>query len=148
MTTAQDLIAVHPFLAGMPDRYLERLSHWSHRSMFHAGSRIMREGDKADRFWLIRSGEIRLDAAVPDAEPILIDTLGAGTVLGWSWMFPPYRWRYGATATVDTLTIEFDGSGVRRVCEDDPRIGYELTRRFAGVLVERLQATRTRLHPA
>ena len=145
MITAQDLLAAHPFLEGLtPDR-LERLSSFAHRSQFHAGARVFSEGGRADRFWLIRDGHVTLDAHVPGRGEVVIETLGPGTVLGWSWLFPPYRWHFGATAVEPTLTVELDGAGVRRLCDADPVMGYELTRRFIEVVVERLQATRIRL---
>jgi CRP-like cAMP-binding protein len=68
-----------------------------------------------------------------------------GTVVGWSWLFPPYRWNFSAVAAEATLAIQLDGPGIRRLCAEDPAIGYELTRRFMAVVVERLQATRGRL---
>jgi CRP/FNR family cyclic AMP-dependent transcriptional regulator len=145
ITTTYDLLAGHPFLAGMDADQLTRLAVWGHRSVFHAGARVFDEGGHADRFWLIRDGHVSLDTHLPGHGDVVVDTLGPGTVLGWSWLFPPYRWHYGATAIEPTLTVVLDGHGVRRLCEEDPAIGYELHRRFMTVVVNRLQATRVRL---
>jgi CRP-like cAMP-binding protein len=145
LTTAQDLLAAHPFLAGLAEERLARLATWAHRAPFHPGTRVFSEGGHADRFWLIRDGKVRLDALVPGRGEVEIDTLGPDTVLGWSWLFPPYRWHFGAVAVEPTLTVELDGAGVRRLCDSDPALGHDLTRRFMGVVVERLQATRARL---
>jgi CRP/FNR family transcriptional regulator, cyclic AMP receptor protein len=143
--TAYDLLAAHPFLAGMTPAQLERLSPWAHRSLLHEGKRIFSEGGRAERFWLIRDGRVALDAQSPDGETVVLEELGPGSVLGWSWLFPPYRWHLGATAVEQTLAVELDGAGVRRVCDEDPVIGSELYRRFIEVVVDRLQATRQRL---
>jgi CRP/FNR family transcriptional regulator, cyclic AMP receptor protein len=145
MITAQDLLAAHPFLEGLSPEQLMHLSAWAHRSQFHAGARIFSEGGQADRFWLIRDGHVTLDAHVPGRGEMVIETLGPGSVLGWSWLFPPYRWHFGATAVEPTLTVELDGPGIRRLCESDPALGFELTKRFIQVVVDRLQATRVRL---
>jgi CRP/FNR family cyclic AMP-dependent transcriptional regulator len=145
MITAQDLLAAHPFLDGLTPDQLERLASFAHRSQFHPGVRVFSEGGRADRFWLIRDGHVTLDAHVPGRGEVVIETLGPGTVLGWSSLFPPYRWHFGATAIEPTLTVELDGAGMRRMCDMDPVLGYELTRRFIEVVVERLQATRVRL---
>ncbi|HET8661644.1 MAG TPA: cyclic nucleotide-binding domain-containing protein [Micromonosporaceae bacterium] len=145
MITAQDLLAEHPFLAGLTDRQLARLSMWAHRAPLHAGRHIFEEGGRADRFWLIRSGLVELHAVVPGRGPVPVETLGSGSVLGWSWMFPPYRWHFGATAVEPTLTVELEGAGVRRICTEDPVLGLDLTRRFMAVVVDRLQNTRLRL---
>ncbi len=146
MTTASDLLAAHPFLAGMREDHLVRISYWSRRTVFHPGTRVFNEGSRADRFWLIREGEVRLDTRLPDDDgEVVVETLGAGTVLGWSWMFPPYRWRFGASALSSVLAMEFDAAGIRRLCDSEPTLGYDLTRRFTAVVINRLQATRMRL---
>jgi CRP-like cAMP-binding protein len=145
ITTTYDLLVAHPFLAGLTDEQLDQLSRWGARSLFHPGARIFSEGGKADRFWLIRDGQVALDLPVPGHGDVPIEELGPGAVLGWSWLFPPYRWHLGATALSQTLTVAFDAAGVRRLCAEDPRIGSELYRRFIEVVVDRLQATRIRL---
>lgn len=145
ITTTYDLLAAHPFLAGMDPRHLRRLSSWSRRAMFQTGTRVFSEGSQADRFWLIREGRVALEAHLPGQGDVVIETLGPGTVLGWSWFITPYRWHFGATALEPTLTVELDGKGVRQLCDEDPAIGYALTSRIVEVVVDRLQATRTRL---
>jgi CRP/FNR family transcriptional regulator, cyclic AMP receptor protein len=145
METAYDLLAAQPFLAGLTDDQLERLSYWSSRSMFHAGNRIFAEGGHADRFWLIQRGRVNLDTPVTGQGEVVVETLGPGAVLGWSWLFPPHRWHFGAVALENTFTVSFDAKGIRSLCERDPVLGYELSRRFIEVVVQRLQATRIRL---
>jgi len=145
MTTAYDLLVAHPFLAGLTDWQLQRLATCAQRSFFHAGNRVFREGDPADRFWLIQEGHVRLDTHLPGRGDVVVDTLGPGVVLGWSWLFPPYRWHFGAVAVETTLTVELDGPGIRQTCEQNPDLGYELARRFMQVVVQRLQSTRRQL---
>jgi len=145
MITTQDLLASHPFLEDLPEPWLERLSYQGKRAVHHIGSRLFHEGSRADRFWLIRDGRVALEFNVPGRGDIVIEQLGPGSVVGWSWMFPPYRWHFGAVAAEQTLSVELDGTGVRRLCDDDPALGYELTRRFSAVLIDRLQAARMRL---
>jgi CRP/FNR family transcriptional regulator, cyclic AMP receptor protein len=145
METAYDLLAAQPFLAGLSDDQLDRLARWSKRAVFHGGKRIFREGAPADRFWLIQRGRVNLDIHMPGKGDVVIETIGAGAVLGWSWLFPPYQWHFGGVALETTLSIELDGPGVRQLCARDPLLGYELSTRFMQVMLERLQATRLRL---
>jgi CRP/FNR family transcriptional regulator, cyclic AMP receptor protein len=145
LTTVHDLLAAHPFLSGLTEERLAKLSTWARRSPFHAGARVFLEGTHADRFWLIRDGRVRLAARMPGRGDVEIEILGPDAVLGWSWLFAPYRWHFGAVAVEPTLTVELDGAGVRRLCDDDPVLGYDLYQRFMRVVVERLQATRARL---
>lgn len=145
MITTYDLLVAHPFLAGLPQRHLERLSRWAYRAPFRAGVRIFEENGKADRFWLIRDGYVNLDIRVPGRGDVIMETLGPGAVLGWSWLFPPYRWQFGATAVDTVLSIAIDGPRTRALCDAQPDFGYELTKRFMAVVVDRMQATRMRL---
>ena len=145
MITAYDLLAAHPFLAGVPSRYLERLAHYSHRAPLHADVRIFSEGGRADAFYLLRDGAVNLVTHLPGRGEVVVETIGPGQVLGWSWLFPPYRWHFTAITAEPVLAIAFDGPGVRALCEAEPALGYDLTKRFIGVVVERMQATRMRM---
>jgi CRP/FNR family transcriptional regulator, cyclic AMP receptor protein len=145
MEAAHDMLAGQPFLVGLPDRHLARLSQLASRSVFHPGNRVFSEGGRADRFWLITAGGVNLDTHVPGRGDVVVETIGPGSVLGWSWLFPPYRWHFGAVAIETTFALCLDGAGVRRLCEQDHELGYELASRFIEVVVERLQATRMRL---
>ena len=145
MDTAYDLLTQQPFLAGLSASQLDRLSYWSRRTVFHTGARLFEEGHRADRFWLLREGHVTLDTDVPGRGLVIVETLGPQSVLGWSWLFPPYRWHFSASAVETTLAVELDGPGVRELCERDHDLGYELMRRFLTLVVDRMQATRMRL---
>lgn len=144
MTTV-DLLAAHPFLAGMPDGWLEQLSRYSTTVQWPAGARLFSEGGPADGFWLIQAGWVALDFYVPGRGDVVVETIGPRAVLGWSWLFPPHRWQFGATVKEQTEAIELDGRAVLQLCDSQPDLGYDLCRRFMGVLLDRLQATRVRL---
>ena len=116
-----------------------------HEQHAEAGEWLCREGDPADRFYLIQSGVVALEIVVPGRDAILIETLHDGDLLGWSWLFEPHRWQFDARALAPCDLIVFDGACVRERCEADPALGYAFMQRFAAVMVERLQATRLQL---
>jgi CRP/FNR family transcriptional regulator, cyclic AMP receptor protein len=143
--TTLELMRRHPFLAGLTTRQLERLSYWGHGAILHGGTKLFEQGSRADRFWLIVEGAVQLTTAVPGRDDVVVDALGPQSVLGWSWLFAPYRWNFTATTTELTHALVFDGPGIREVCDSDPVLGLELHRRFIHVVFERLQQTRQRL---
>jgi CRP/FNR family transcriptional regulator, cyclic AMP receptor protein len=145
VSASYDLLRAQPFFDGLDDWQLERLAMHAQRSMFHAGNRVFREGDPADRMWLIVSGRVDIITDVPGRGEVVVDTLGPGAVLGWSWLMPPHRWRFGATAIETTHTVELDGSSVRQLCHNDPSVGLPLALGIIRVVTDRLQATRRRL---
>jgi CRP/FNR family cyclic AMP-dependent transcriptional regulator len=133
----------HPFLAELPR--VSALEPYARAVTFTSGNRIFEENGEADGFWLIHRGRVALDLHVPGSGDVVIETLGDWDVLGWSWLFPPYRWHFGAKALTGTNAIEFDAAPVRAACFADPVLGHALTGRFLGVMADRLQAARIRL---
>ena len=145
MRTTVDLLAEQPFLAGLTEHQLSLLAPLAGRSMFHAGNRIFRQGTPAEQFWLIIDGRVYLDAETAGYGSFVLETLRPPAVLGWSWLFPPYRWHFGAVAVSTADTWTFDGPRVRALCQRDPGLGYELATRFLQVMGGRLQSARRRL---
>jgi CRP/FNR family cyclic AMP-dependent transcriptional regulator len=138
-------VGVQPFFAGLPPELLRALCASAEPVTYAVGERIFADGGMADRFWLLETGTVALDLHVPGRAEQVIETLAAGTVLGWSWLQPPYRWQFGATARTAVTAVAFDAAAVRRGCDADPALGYAILRRFTPVIVERLQAARLRL---
>jgi CRP-like cAMP-binding protein len=138
-------LADHPFLKGLSEEHLRILEDCSMRRVFEAGEVIFREGDLANRFYLILSGSVVLESAREGASPIDVQTIGPGDVLGWSWLFPPYSWRHDARAVERTEAIFLYGTRIRAKCEEQPALGYELIKRMSLVIIQRLQATRKEL---
>jgi CRP-like cAMP-binding protein len=145
-TSASMLTAVrdHPFFSDMPVGSLRRVATHAYRADYAAGDTVFSEGGPADRFFLIRRGLVKLDMEVPGRGRVDVETLGADAALGWSWLMPPYRWHLSAVALERTSVLVFDASTLRSLMAADPAMGYELMRRFAGVMLDRLQATRAR----
>ncbi|HYM90503.1 MAG TPA: cyclic nucleotide-binding domain-containing protein [bacterium] len=112
---------------------------------FQAGEYLFREGDPSDQFYLIRHGKVSLEISSPAHGRVAIQTLGEGEVVGWSWLVPPYRKQCDARAVELTRATVFDGACIRRKCEADPRLGYEMLKRFAQIIGQRLRATRLQL---
>ncbi len=139
------ILAEHPFFKGLAEPYLQLLVECASNVRFNAGELIFREGEEANLFYLIRHGKVALETAAPQRGPIIIQTLGEGEVLGWSWMIAPYRWRFDARAVELTRAIALDGKCLRGRSEDDHELGYELMKRAAQVMEKRLQAARLQL---
>ena len=145
METIEALLRDVPVFAGLAPDNLALLAGCGSNVFFTAGEVLFREGDAADSFYLIRHGSVVLETFVPARGAVTIETLEDDEVVGWSWLFPPYRWHFDARALIDVRATAFDGACLRGKCEADPALGYELMSRFAQVLINRLQWTRVRL---
>ena len=144
MQSIDELIRAHPFFRDLPEDDLALVAGCGENVHIGAGDLIFVEGDPADTFYVIRKGRASLEINAPP-RGIVVATLGTGDVLGWSWLFPPYRWHFDARALDETSAIALDGACIRGKCEDDPELGYRLMQRFAQVAHERLQSTRLQL---
>lgn len=145
MQTIDELIAEAPAFQEMSREHLELIAGCARNETFEGGSYLMREGDPADRFYVIRYGRVALEIPVPSRGALTVETIEDGDLLGWSWLVPPFRTTLDAKALGNTHTVAFDGACLRGKADQDPVLGYELMRRFIPVIVERLQATRVRL---
>jgi CRP/FNR family transcriptional regulator, cyclic AMP receptor protein len=145
MQTIDELLDEIDVFRGLPDEHLDLIAGCALNRVFAVGEQLLREGEPANEFFAIRQGTVALETFVPQRGAVTIETLHGGDVLGWSWLVPPHRTVYDARALGVVRTIAFDGACLRGKCEEDPRLGYELLKRFTEVIVERLQATRIRL---
>jgi CRP/FNR family cyclic AMP-dependent transcriptional regulator len=145
MQTIDEIVAESPVFDGLAKDQLELIAGCAHNVGFKAGERMFREGDPADTFYLVRKGRVSLSTHAPARGSVVIETLDPGEIAGWSWIFPPYVWHFDARAVDDVRAVAFDGACLRGKCEDDNALGYALMRRFAGVMIDRLQHTRLRL---
>lgn len=132
-------------LRAVPPEYRDRMMTLAREVSFPQDARVFEERGTADRFWVIRSGAITLDISLPGPRTVTVETLGPGDLVGWSWMFPPYEWEFGAEALSPVRAYEFDGAEVRELCERDPALGFALARAVAEVLAQRLHTARSRL---
>ena len=145
MTTTIEALSAFAPLAALDRTELATLARAGQDVCFRRGQRLIVEGRHADRCWLIDSGQVVLDAAVPGRGEVVVQTLGPGELLGWSWLVPPHRWQFGAIAAEPVRAIEFDAQQLVAMADADPRFGHALTLLLFGALLDRLQATRARL---
>ncbi len=143
--TLEPLLSAHKFFAGLAPDHLAELVGCAANVSFPAGTFLFREGEPANTFYLIRQGRIALVGGAPGRGTIVVQTLAQDDVVGFSWLIEPHRWESDGLAVERVLAVRMDGACLRGKCERDPALGYELMRRFSGLAVARLQATRLQL---
>ena len=141
----EPILSEHPFFRDLAPEYLNIIVGCASNTRFSAGEYLCRENENADQFYLIREGRVSVRIPAPPRGSIVIETLDEGDVLGWSWLFPPYRWRFNAVASQMTRAIALDGKCLRGKCEKNHDLGYELMKRFAQIMTSRLESTRLQL---
>jgi len=145
MNNSRQTVLSHPFFHGMKPAYLDVLADCATEAEFEAGEMLFREGEPANKFYLIKTGKVRLEAHDRVSGTTLVQELGPGDVLGWSWLFPPFVWHFQASATEPMEAVALSGGRLLNVAEHNPEFGYEMMKRVAQVVIHRLQSTRKQL---
>jgi CRP/FNR family transcriptional regulator, cyclic AMP receptor protein len=135
----------HQFLSNMNEEFVKTLTSCASNVVFDEKSYLFHEGENAKTFYLLRSGRVALEVGAGERGQIRVQTVGAGEVLGWSWLISPFRWHFDAYALEQVHAFAIEASCLIKKCETDCRFGYEMLRRFSEVLERRLEATRLQL---
>ena len=145
MKSIADLLTDNQFFGGLSGPDMELIAGCGTNVHFSPGATIFNEGDPADTFYVLRRGSVAIEIGAPHREPIVVETIGSGEVLGVSWLLPPYRWSFDGRARGEVSAVQLDGACLRGKCDDDPTLGYDLYKRFAGLMRDRLHATQIQL---
>jgi CRP/FNR family transcriptional regulator, cyclic AMP receptor protein len=145
METIEAALREVPLFEGLSAEQIETIAGCGTNVQFGEGDLLFKDRDPAEYFYVLRHGTVALETFVPTRGAVVIETIDAGEVVGWSWLFAPYRWHFDARAGSLVRATSFDGVCLRAKCESDPKLGYELMSRFAQVMIRRLQWTRLRL---
>lgn len=132
-------------LAALSPEHRGRLLELGHEVVFPPMADVFEEDGPAESFWLLRAGRVALDVHIPGGGPAVVETLGPGELLGWSWLFPPFRWHLGARTRTTVEAYEFSARAVREAMAADPQFGLAVTTQVAETIGERLRASRVRL---
>ena len=103
------------------------------------------QGENADKFYVVRSGRISLQMPAIMGPTLEIQHVDEDQVLGWSWLISPYQWNFQTKAEEDSELLQFDGVAILARCEQEPKFGYELLKKFAGLMSVRLNAARQKM---
>ncbi len=139
------LLNQQPFFHGIPWTSLERLAVLASYAHFGERELIFESGGHAEQFYVLLRGSVALEAPSGSGDVAVVQSLEAGETLGWSWLFPPYRWSFSARALASVDSLVLPGGILRTRCEEDPVLAAAMMRRVAGVMLDRLQSTRRRL---
>jgi CRP/FNR family transcriptional regulator, cyclic AMP receptor protein len=142
METLERIIAEHPYLSGLQPQYVTLLTGCASNQRFEKGAYIFREGMEANEFYLIRTGKVAIEMVMPNHDPIVVATVTEGDVLGWSWLLPPYHWKFHGRVVEPTRVFALDGKCLRNKCEENHDLGYELLKRFCQIIDRKLDQAR------
>jgi len=140
-----EYLSNHVFFFELNEAYVALICDHVKTVEIKKGQFVFRQGERADKFYIIQQGQISVQIPALIGPVLEIHALGMDQVLGWSWLIPPYQWNFQAVAIEDTQLLAFDGASILARCEQDPKFGYQLLKRFTSLMSERLDASRQRM---
>lgn len=145
ITNLEPILKQHVFFKDLQQEYFNFIVGCASNVVFKKDQIIMKENDPADKFYLIREGLVAIEIPLGTDNSVTVQTVRGGDILGWSWLIPPYKYKFNCRAVEDTRAIALDGKCLREKCEKNHDLGYELLKRLAGVFTQRLEATRKQI---
>jgi len=143
--TIRAIIVAHPFFKDFEPHCVHLLAECASFERFGPGEDIFREGQQADWFYIIHRGRVSLETFVPRTGATAVQTVEAGGALGWSWLYPPYQWRFSARALEPVEAVTFEAIHLREKAAENHDFGYDLLLRMGRVMLDTLQGTRRKL---
>lgn len=140
-----EYLSTHEFFSELREDFVERLCESASTLEIKKGQILFSQGERADKFYIVRNGRIAVQIPAVMGPTLEVQTLSTDQILGWSWLIAPYQWHFQAKAEEDSKLLEFDGTAILAQCELEPKFGYELLKRFAALMSERLDASRQKL---
>lgn len=138
----EKILSAQQVFVGLSPAFIKFLAGCATERQIEANHVVFRPREHADKFYLIRSGQVAIEIPAIMGPALKVQSLGAGQILGWSWLISPYKWSFQARTEEPSTVLEFDGAKVLARCEEDPKFGYEILKRFASLMSERLDAAR------
>ena len=138
-------LSTQEFFSGLSPEFIEFLASCASEQQIEPGQVLFRRGERAHHFYLIQSGSITIEIPAITGPTLEVQSLGAGQILGWSWLIPPYQWNFQAKVEEPTTVLAFDGDAALARCEAEPKFGYAILKRFASLMAERLEVARQRM---
>jgi CRP/FNR family cyclic AMP-dependent transcriptional regulator len=138
-----DAFAQHEFLHGLSERHRMLLASGARPFTAKPGQVLANQGERAHAFFLIRSGHVALESMLSGCDDgLLIQTVGPGEIVGWSWLVPPHQWQFRCRAVDEVEGISFNAEWLRDLCERDESLGYHLLKQLVTVMAQRLAGAR------
>ena len=140
-----EYLSAHEFFSEFSDDSLKFLCECSSTREIKKGQILFLQGEHADKFYVVRSGRISLQMPAIMGPTLEVQAVDEDQVLGWSWLISPYQWNFQTKAEDDSELLQFDGAAILARCEQDPKLGFELVKKFAALMSVGLNAARLKM---
>lgn len=140
-----EILRRYPYFAAAREDSLRELAMLSDEVTRASGTILYREGDKADRLYLLTEGEVDIQYTLGSGELRTVDTIVPGELLMWSALVEPYKSTAVVTTRQACKLIALDAVKLRALCGKDPQLANHMLLHLTKLLATRLEGARIQL---
>lgn len=133
------------FTADLPESAIDECAAVSTLVDFAAGTTIFNEGAANEFLYVVIAGRVGLDISVPGRGRVRVLSVGPGEMLAWSALLGGGTMTVSAIALQETQALALPGARLLGICGENHEAGFQVMRRMACALAQRLVATRLQL---
>jgi len=138
------LLEKFPLFQNVPTEALEKIAALGEESALSAGEMVFKEGQKAEKLHFLLSGSIALRVGImtkPDSVTVSF-VAKPYDCFGWSGIVPPAHYTASAYCEEETRILAIPGDAFLQVMAEYPQAGFDVMRRVAELIADRLRNSR------
>ncbi len=126
----------------LSDDMLKKLVPITEMLLFDENERIFKQGESADRFYLLKKGKVLLELRVTDSITVSMSAVKSGFSFGWSAMLEDNPYSTDAICAEPCVVYSFREAKIKKAMEENHSLGFIISQRLLYVLKKRYD-TRT-----
>ncbi len=128
----------------LKESHLDAILSPSSVESFSEGKTIFRQGDEAIRLYVLIEGAIDLTVKAQEQIDFMTSTIEReGAVFGTPSLMEPFRYNVTATCLRPTRVLVIEAGHLKKMMEDDPKMGMEIMKKLASIYFNRLNDLRS-----
>ncbi len=136
MITLDDLKQMF-MLRYLTDEMLEKLIPVTDLLLFDENEFIFRQGDEADRLYMLMEGKVLLELDVSDSITVSVSSIKPGQAFGWSAMLEEASFSVNALCSERCEVLSIRSEKLKALLEQDHTMGYILSQRLLAIMKKR-----------
>jgi CRP-like cAMP-binding protein len=134
------LMRRHHLFSRLPEKTLHDVCALANLKHLYTHATLMHQGDPAERFFLLISGQIKLHRVTSEGQEKLVEIIQPGQSFAEALLFIEMkRYPVSATALKDSVLVTIEGAHYRNLLEEQPKICLDILAGMSVHLHQRLR---------
>ncbi len=134
------------FFTGLCATEIQLLAPFFTPQIWVAGTVIFEQGDYAEYFYLVVSGEVTIRYKPHDGPLMNVTRVQPGGIFGWSAAMGNPAYTSGAVCALDSEILRIRGADLRMLCDKNPELGKVVLERLSAIIAERQRSQQGRVN--